>query len=434
MANGKRILVGMGHSCSKDPYKAAGEAAKKALKSCPKPDISIVYTNAYYEQEEFLRGINDVLGSNWIGISTDKIFTSHAGYDPKITIAVLSISSDYIHFSISIADNYRKNPRKAAFEAAKKAVEGIRADKYVDAYIQFTRTKKRDYSSIIRNPPYFLLTFISGVKIINGKTFAGNEAEFILGLLEYTGPDVPIFGGSASSSLEDYMQNKADNYQFANGKVYKDAAIVVFVVCNLHFTTLVQHGYVSTKDFAAITKLDKTGYEILEINGKEPVAEYTRLLGASRQEYFKNPSKYTFSRPFGLVQADGTTYVKEALPNTDKKTLHSNFQLHPNSIMNILQFDKRNTLETLKNSVDEMLKDKKGKSPALALFCSCSGRRPLAKDIERKDLANLRKKYPKLPFFGFYSFGEVGSTKLTSAQSHSQTVTSLVIYNELLTE
>ena len=431
---GKKVLVGIGHSYSKDPFKAAVEASKKALKDCPKPDISIVYTNASYAPKEFLNGVNDVLGSNWIGISTDKIFSSRAGYDPKISIAVLCISSDYMHFSISVADNYRKIPKEIAFETVKKAVEGIRADKYVDAYIQFTRTKKRDYSSIIRNPPYFLLTFISGVKIINGKTIAGNEAEFVSGLLGYTGPNIPIFGGSASSSLEDYMQNKADNYQFANGRMYKDAAIVVFVVCDLHFTTLVQHGYVSSKDFAAITKLDKTGYEILEINGKEPVVEYTRLLGVSRQEYFKDPSKYTFSRPFGLVQADGTTYVKEALPNKDGKTLHSNFQLHPNSIMNILKFDKKNTLETLKLSVDEMLKDKRGKTPALAFFCSCSGRRPLVKYIEKKDLANLKKKYPKLPFFGFYSFGEVGSTKSTSAQSHSQTITSLVIYDELLSE
>lgn len=287
---------------------------------------------------------------------------------------------------------------------------------------------------MIRNPPYFILTFISGVKIINGKTVAGNEAEFVSGLLEYTGPNIPMFGGSASSSLEEYLQNKADNVQFADGKMYKNAAVVVFVVCNLHFTTLVAHGYKSTKDFAAITKLDKTGYEILEINGKEPIAEYARLLGVSKEVYLKDPSKYTFSRPFGLVQADGATYVKEALPNPNKKTLHSNFELHPNSVMNILEFDKKDTLETLKNSVDLMLKEKTGKHPALALFCSCSGRRPLAKNIEKKDLNNLKKKYPNLPFFGFYSFGEVGSTRSTSAQSHSQTITSLVIYDELLSE
>ncbi len=433
MAEKKTISVGIGYSLNKDPFNAAVEACKKAIGECGKPDFSIVYTNSEYTQKEFLKGANSVLGTNWIGVSTDKIFTND-GYSPDITIAVLSIKSEYIHFSISVADNYRSNPQKKAYTAVRQAVESIRADKYVDAYIQFTRTKTKDYGNIIRNPPYFILTFISGAKFVKGKAVAGKESEFISGLLDYTGPHTPVFGGSASSSFEEYFKNKANNYQFANGKIYENAAIVVFVVCNLHFSTLVAHGYYATKDFAAITKIDKSGYEILEINGKEPINEYAHLLGVSKEKYLKDQSKFSLSRPFGLLQADGTTFVKEALPNPDNKTMHSTFKLHQNSIMNILNFNNKRTLETLKNSVDEMLREKKGKHSVLALFCACSGRRPLAKDIEKKDLANLKKKYKSLPVFGFYSFSEVGSSKSSSAQCHSQTVTSLMIYNELLTE
>lgn len=434
MANKKNIEIGIGVSYNKDPYKAAIEASRKSLENCYKPNLSIVYTNSEFDQKEFLRGVNSVLGTNWIGVSADKIFTSDSGYDTKIMISVLSIASEYMHFSVSVADDYRKNPQKKAYDAVKSAVENIRADKYVDAYIQFTRTKKKDYGNIIRNPPYFILTYIGGARIINDKPVAGKESEFISGILDYTGPHIPVFGGSASSSFEEYFKNKAYNYQFANGKLYENAAIVVFVVCNLHFTTLVAHGYFTTKDFAAITKIDNTGYEILEINGKEPISEYARLLGVSKQNYLKDQSKYSLSRPFGLLQADGTTFVKEALPNPDNKTMHSTFHLHQNSIMNILDFNKKRTLETLKNSVDEMSKEKKNLQPELALFCCCSGRRPLVKNIESVDLNNLKKKYKNLPVFGFYSFSEVGSSKSSSAQSHSQTVTSLMIYNELLTD
>jgi len=432
MANNKNIKVGIGVSFKKDPYDAAVEAANKSIRECGEPTFSIVYTNADYEQKGFLDGINSILGKNWVGISTDKIFNSKAGYDPDIRIAVMSISSKYMHFSVAVADNYRKNPKKNAFLAVKSAVENIHADKYIDAYIQFIRTKKKDYGSIIRNPPYFVLTYISGVKILNGKTTPGYETEFISGILEYTGPHIPIFGGSASSSLEEYVKNKADNFQFADGKLYHNAAIVVFAICNLHFTNLVEHGYKLTKDFATITKVDKSGYEILEINGKEPIEEYARLLGVSKKEYLRGPSNYSFSRPFSVVTEDGTTIIKEAIPNPDNKTLHANFKLYPNAIVNITNIDKKETLETCKLSIDNMLKDKKGKKPAIAMFCSCSGRRPLAKNLEKIDLHNLRKKYPNLPFFGFYSFSEVGSTKTLSAQSHSQTVTSLIIFDELL--
>lgn len=434
MAGKQNIKVGIGISRNKDHHKAAVEAAQQSLVQCPKPNLSIVYTSTEGDQKEFLRGVNEILGTNWIGVSTDKIFNSAGGYDPKIMISVLSIASDYMHFSVAVADNYRKDPEKKAYETVKKAVEGIHADKYVDAYIQFTRTKTRDYGAIIKNPPYFILAYISGAKITKGKAIAGKESEFISGILNYTGPRIPVFGGSASSSFEEYFKGKADNFQFANGRMYKDAAIVIFVVCNLHFTAIVSHGYFATKDFAAITRLDKSGYEILEINRNEPIKEYARLLGVSKAKYLKEQSKYSLSRPFGLLEADGTTFVKEALPNPDKRTMHSTFRLHPSSIMNILDFDKKRTLETLKNSVEEMVKEKTSKHPALAMFCSCSGRRPLAKNIETIDINNLKKKYPKLPFFGFYSFSEIGSSKSSSAQCNSQTVTSLMIFNELLTE
>jgi hypothetical protein len=429
----KNIKTSVGTSTNKDPHKAAVEAASKALKKCKNPSFSIVYTNDQYDQKQFLAGVNEVLGTNWVGISTDKIFTGETGFDPNLSIAVLCIESAYMHFSVSVADKYRKNPKKKAFNAAKEAVEKIESDKYVDAYIQFNRTKKKNYGNIIRNPPYFMLTFISGVKAKNGKVTPGQEVEFVSGLLEYTGPNIPVFGGSASSSLEEYFNEKADNWQFANGKMYKGAAIVVFVVCNLHFSTLVSHGYTLSKDYAIVTKLDKTGYEILELNNKEPVAEYARLLGITKKQYLKESDKVSYSRPFGMIQHDGTAYIKEAIPNPDNKTLHSTFKIHQNSILNILQLDKKKSAQTTKDAVNVIVKQKSNRKPALALFCSCSGRRPVIKGIEKKDFSNLKKANPKLEIFGFYSFGEVGSTRNNSAQSHSQTVTSLVIFSDLLT-
>ncbi len=216
--------------------------------------------------------------------------------------------------------------------------------------------------------------------------------------------------------------------------MYKDAAIVVFVISDLHFANLVKHGYKMTKDFAAITKLDKTGYEILEINGQEPISEYARILGVSKDDYLKDPEKYSLSRPFGLMLADGHAYIKEALPNSDKKTMHSTFRLNENSMMNILEFDEVATINTIKDAMQDISKDNKGRKPAMAFFNSCSGRRPLLKDIETKSAKALSKKYSKLPYFGFYSFGEIGSTKSTSPQTHSQTVTSLVIFEDLLSD
>lgn len=430
---GKYINTGMGASRNKDARKAAIEAAKQAIAKLPKkPSFSLIFANSDANPNDICAGINSVLGKDWIGVSADKQFNNANGYHPDTTVSVISIQTDYLHFGISVGENYRKNPDKVAQAAARQAIAQCKADKFVDSYVQFTRAKKKDYGAIIRTPPYFLLAFLSGAQIKNGKVVPGNEAEFLNGVLNVTGPNIPMFGGSASSSFEDYFKGKAANFQFANGRVYKDSAILVFVVSDLLFYTQVKHGYDTSKLFAAVTKLDKSGYNILELNGKEPISEVARLLGMSKQAYLKKAEDLGLRRPFGLVQIDGNAYVKEALPNPDKKTLHSTFHLFPNSILNILDFNKKKTLSTIKTCFEEAIDETKSK-PAVGLFCVCSGRRPLVQNIESKELV-AAKKFKTIPLFGFYSFSEVGSTKRTSAQSHSQTVTSLLIYDQLLSE
>lgn len=363
------------------------------------------------------------------------MFNSKAGYDPELSISVLCMQSEYMHFSVEVAEKYRDNPQKRGFESIKKAMKNIKGNEYLDSYIQFTRTKKEKYEDIVRTPPYFILTFIRGLTINKeGKTISGNESEFLSGILEYTGPNIPMFGGSASSSLEEYEKGRATNYQFANGKLYLEAAVVIFVVTDIYFATIVNHGYVLTSDYAAVTKLDKNGYEILSLNGKDPISEYCRILGVDKKDYLRDSYKNSFSRPFGLVLEDGNSVVREAVPNPDKKSLHSNFRLHKNILLNVLSFDKKKTLETMRRSMENLTTLESDKKPEIAFFCNCSGRRPLVKDLEKKDVENLKKKFPTLNFFGFYSFGEVGSTKTMAALLHSQTVTALTIFNDLLTK
>jgi len=430
---GKYITIGMGASRAKDSKKAAIDAASAAAKQCGgKPSFSIVFVNDAADPQAVLAGVNGVLGTNWIGVSADKQFSTEHGYSPDTQVSVLSLATSYMHFGVAVVDDYRNDPRKAGERAAREAIGACKADKYVDSYIQFTRAKKKDYGAIIRTPPYFMLAFLSGAKIRKSGVVPGNESEFVAGMLTYTGPHVPMFGGSASSSFEEYFKGKADNFQFANGKLYRDAAIAVFVISDLQFHTHVLHGYDTTKQFAAVTKLSTSGYDILELNGKEPVAEIARLLGMSKAAYLKDIEQLAMKRPFGLVQADGTAYVKEALPNADKKTLHSTFKLYPNSILNILAFDKTKTLHTLRDSLKDALEiDKRA---ALGLFCVCSGRRPLIKGIESKELREVKAARINIPVFGFYSYSEVGSTATTSPQSHSQTITSLVLYDALLSD
>ena len=93
----KKIEVGIGYSKLEDSYAAAIEAARMALNKCSSvPKLSLVYTNSKKDQKQILKGINEVLGKNWVGISTDKQYNNELGYDPTLTVSVLCISSQYL--------------------------------------------------------------------------------------------------------------------------------------------------------------------------------------------------------------------------------------------------------------------------------------------------------------------------------------------------
>ena len=99
--------------------------------------------------------------------------------------------------------------------------------------------------------------------------------------------------------------------------------------------------------------------------------------------------------------------------------------------MNILSYDEKNHFRTMHDTLNEA-SENKGKI-ALSLFCNCSTRRLLMKDVEGKMANDLKSKF-KVPFFGLYAFSEIGSTSTSSAQVHGETVTSLIIFDKLLVE
>ncbi len=439
MANNKRISVGIGTSKDKDSYKAAKEAAKQAMTECGDvPTFSIVYVDSSCNPKKVLKGINEVLGKNWVGLSIDKMFNSKTDYDADLQVSVLSINSKYLHFSTAVAENYLKNPIKKGFNAINSAIESVHGDTYIDSYIQFTRTKKNNYGNIIRTPPYFIFTTMSSQTKKNGQYLGGEESKFIDGIMECTGPHVPIFGLGAGYDFEKFLDQKvknADSFQFANGKLYYQAGIIVFVISNLHFEISVQHGYSTTKDYVVITKLDKKGFEILELNGREPVAEYCRLIKAPKKDYLENPENFSLKRPFAIPGFEDTSYIKVAFPNPDGKTLHSTHRLQTNSVLNILKYNKKTLFSTMADMLSAAkLANKNKKKISISFFCNCCSRRLLMEGKEEKALKLVKAKHGAVPLFGAYAFAEIGSTKTSSAQVHGETVTSLIIYDKLLSE
>lgn len=430
----KYIKVGMGQSLKKDEISATEEAIKIAQKNAPKgknPALTIVYTDSLLDQNKICNTVNKLLGKeNWIGMSVDKQFNSNDGYNANTTVSIISIYSDYMHFSISYAQNYIKDTKEKAQKAIKDAINHVHSTKNLDSFITFNKFRNKDYMKLIKENQFFVITFASSAQFKNGKETSGAEVDLINGIIDILGISVPIFGGGSGSDFNTFVeQGKGSSYQFAKGKVLEDSAVIAFCVSDLPFEVKVHHAYDLSESFARITKVDKTGYEILEINGKEPISEYCRLIGIKKDKYLKGPEEFSLTRPFGLISMDGNTYVKEALPNKDGKTFHSTEKTMENTIVNIMKHNP----DKHKVNYPQLFKEAFKNGPVGAvLSVNCATRRFLmGDDAFKKEMKATIKASKKVPFFGGFVFSEIGSTNSQKGNVHGESITSLVIYDKL---
>jgi hypothetical protein len=430
----KHVFVGIGHSEEQDAYlcaKAAVQAAKAQLEG--EPTFSIVYVDSKFDPHQVTKSVNELLGTNWVGCSTDSQNLSDVGYF-KGGIAVVSIRSENLHFGVGYAENYKKDAEATAKKALKTAMSKVKIDKQVDPYVQFRRLQTKSFEDIIKTPPYFILTFLTGVEMVKGKQIAGYETEFIEGVKDVLGVNVPIVGGSVSSDLDTFMKGQTNLFMMAEGKVLEHAAIVIFVVSNLYFALNVDNGYKNVNRIGIVTGVDKTGHLIETINSEPALDTYAKLLGVPKEDVLKNPFKYTFEHPLGVMKDHGHLFIKEWMPGEDGRSIRVLNKVRQNSVVSIVDVDKAKTVDTIHYCLKEINTFVKEKNPALVLIFNCCGRKPLlGKDLP-KEMKLVARSNKNVPMVGFHTFGEIGAKHDSPAETVNQSAALLIIYDRLLTE
>ena len=439
---GKNISVGIGISDLQNGYQAAISAAKQAAMQSSKgkkPSFSLVFVSSKYNPKikEVVKGINIILGNNWIGCTTDKELNSIIGYSEG-TIEVLCIDTKYMHFGIGISEDYRKNPAEEAKKATMKAIENCPAERSRFATAQFMRGTKKGFAELVKNPPYFVLTFIGGSYFINRKLVPGAEVEFLDGIKDYIGLYIPILGGSAASNFEGILNYEGENYVFANGKYYKDGAVVCFVVSELYFSHSLEHGYIPIDKYGVITKVSGKGRIIEEINNKSAIDEYCRLIGINKKEFIKNPFQYTTANPICILNQLGNISPKVTLPLTPKPSetkLAGSERFLLNTSFVIGQYNEKKTVEATKAAIEEAYKEHEDKNIVLALNFNCAVRRFLLKEKIEEEILNAKKILsPNSLLFGFSTFGEIGAKRNQPSSYNNITSTVLLIFDKLQIE
>lgn len=435
---GENIQVGIGVSDLSDGFRAAQSAAKQAANqaaSGERPTFSLVFVSSEYNDqiEDITKGFNKILGEDWIGCTSDRELNSILGYSQG-TIQVLSINSKYLHFSPVLVENYREAPKKKAEEATQKAVDQANVERSVHATSQYMRSTKKEFSDIIKNPPYFVLTYISGIYYEEGEPVMGFENEFLNGIKNILGNYIPIVGGSATSDAGKLEKGEGTNYVFANGKFSKSGAVLCFGVSELYFSYGLAHGYDRTNKISILSEVTDNNRGITKLSGENAIDKYCEMIDVSKSEFIENYFRYTTRKPLCSLDDSQNIYPK-VIPNVFEESgcLQGTFKFTEGQSVLIGEYNEEKSLNSLKNSFDDALSEQEFE-PALALISNCSVRRVLLKKKVNESISRLEDKYPNLPFFGFYTAGEIGSYRDEPPKYNNITCVNLIFSDKLQTE
>jgi len=341
-----------------------------------------------------------------------------------------------MHFGIGISENYRKNPVEEGRKATLQAIENCPVDRSKFATMEFIRGTRNPLKEIVRQPPYFILTLLGGTYYENGNPVPGMEEEFIEGIKNIVGPYIPIVGGSAAEDAEKAaFEYIGENYVLANGKYYKDGAVVVFVVSELKYDINLKHSYEPTKKYGIISKVSSNGKTINEINCKPAIDQYCKLIKIDKKEFIKNPFVFTTRNPICLVDNMNNIYPIVAFPSPRYDSLVSAVKCGEGTSFVIGKYNEDKCINNIKEGILEIIKEREKKKITFCLVFDCSVRRLLLKNKVEKEVENaLSILRDDEILIGFYTMGEIGNKKNTPSRYNNITATVLCVFDTLSIE
>lgn len=427
-----KINIGTGYSTNKDSFKAAKEAAAMALKSLGKfkPTISYVFFAGDHEPVQISNGIKEVLkDSEFIGGSADAVYFDNNVFRNGVVVGC--IESEYLHVGVASNDNISKNPQSVARKTILQALDKIAIDKYVDPYLLFTRMRKGSMKGLVKHPSFFVQLFTRGMKL----PVMGDETKIIAGIAEEIGLNIPIWGGSFGTSLENLFGGKPYEISMLHsGKVLKDGIIIVFNTCSLVYSESYSHGAKRTEIFGAITKVESNGYAVREISGKNVVDWYADAIGITKEKFMKDSMMYTQMHPLGISDNYGNIVIRAAgVYNNGRLEYVAPFV--EGWVAYIMDADPKFVQNAPREVLSDLSNNTHEKKATFAIAGLCASRRAILHDDGiSKELSEFKKGLGDAKIIGYSCFGEIGSKPgLPPAFGHLM-ANMFVLYDKLLYE
>ncbi len=384
------------------------------------PTLTVVFssTNIPNSQEEVVDAIKNELGGEVWGNSTAGEISS-TGFH-KNSIVALSIQAPKTVFSVNTAyAPIGDDPENSGAEAVREAFSTMQAQ--MELY--FIRSQNVDPLSALRSLPYNMLISIDGL--------SGKEERVLSGIASATLNKIQAAGGSAGDDLK-----FKETYVYSKHGAHTKAVSIAALYTTLKTGVGIKIGFRPPDDpskFGVVTENGQTPRIVRKINNRPAVEVYMNWLGVSSIEDAN--SKFA-EHPFGTIEpsskiwkvrsparilGDGSMLFYSDVPVGTGLTLFSSTpDMHVNAMV-----------EAVKEAIRRA--GNPSKIGAVLLFDCIL--RDILSDIYRtkeREIAEIKKIVGEdTPIIGFSTYGETGNTDLIPLWHHNQTITAMVIGEEL---
>lgn len=406
----QEVEAAVGMTRKWDAREAGREVARNTIKQLNSPpNFFLLFSTIHYRDhggfEEFLNGVWDVLpkGTPLIG-GTVRGFMNNFGCYSRGTTA-LAVSSSEMDVAIGYGKNTKRNPKGAAQKCSKMIKDKLnKSNKYNNKFLLnlISASEIPDMPSLGRKKiiepgltPKALMQLYGFSQYVLQKG-AGRDDEVIEEMIKQF-PDFHMLGGGTIDSGAGVA-----SFQFYNKDVLSNSVVSLGINTSNNLDVLTTHNMKKTGIEFDITKTNKDGRIIHEINGKPAFSELLKLLGWSRDLLNEDTwLKTTFYFPLGSYYSESnSSFGPRVIGFVLGESLVTGFR-SKDSNASILTIDGRGLLETIDKNLGSF-----PNPPKFGIIASCTTRLETMGDKLYRARDRILKYFNNHPFIVFYVGGE----------------------------
>lgn len=367
------------------------------------PNLLLLYGSVPYDWERALvllgtlaPGVPVHGGTSCLGIMTEEGFHSHQG----VGMGLFGIIDTMGSYGVS-AVSAGTDARAAATQATQHALKQAGREGEIPAMAWIT-------------------------------TVPGHEEQVIKGIEDVLGSNVPITGGSSGDNTV-----TGEWSQFANGRVYRDAVVVMVMFLGTEVQSAFHSGYEPTHHKGRVTRA--TGRTLYEIDGRPAAGVYNEWIGGALIDVLQSGGNIlarTSLHPLGRVVGTAGGFPYFMLAHPDQMTAEGALTLFANVVAGDELVLMEGTPASLVSRAGRVAatalqnREAQPKKIAGALVIYCAGCMLTVQPQMEEVVDGLRQVLGDAPILGAFTFGEQGCFAGGENRHGNLMISVLVFYGE----